>query len=69
MKNLILISVVLCVLYGCKAQDGQSPRPDPLVDAIAPVAVSVFVPEPWRSLILLLMGGLGKTGIDRVRKK
>ncbi len=56
MRSLILVSVVL-VLCGCQAHDGQSPRPDPLMDAVAPVAVSVFVPEPWRSLILLLMGG------------
>lgn len=54
--QILLLSGVL-LLVGCQAHDGQSPRPDPLVDAVAPVAVSVFVPEPWRSLVLLLMGG------------
>ena len=57
MRKLILISAVLALLCSCQAQDGQSSRPGPLVDAVAPVAVSVFVPEPWRSLILILMGG------------
>ncbi len=69
MKNLILISFVLLIFVGCQAQDGQSPRPDPLVDAVAPVAVSVVVPEPGRSLILILMGGGAGGIIVRKTKK
>lgn len=55
MRVLLICSLLLFV--GCQSQDGQSPRPDPLMDTVAPVAVSVFVPEPWRSLVLILMGG------------
>ena len=61
--SILIIAVVLLACLSC-VQSDNGPKLDPLVEAIAPVAVQLFVPEPWKTIAWVLLGSAvsGGTG-------
>ena len=59
------LMIVLFVCNGCTGEQGQPMNLDPIVEAAAPVVVQLFVPEPWRTLTLIALGGLSGGVVGR----
>jgi len=64
-----LAVICLLILAGCQLEQGQPVNLDPVIEAVAPVAVQIFVPEPWRTIAWALLAALGGGVIGRKIKK
>ena len=69
MKTLVLMLICVVVLVGCYSENRRPVNLDPVIEATAPVAVKLFVPEPWRTLALLALASMGGGVIGRKTKK
>ena len=65
----ILISVVI-LLASCQLENRRPVNLDPVIEAAAPIAVELFVPELYKTLALVLLAAVGGgVGVNAVGKK
>jgi len=74
LAGLLVVAIVIAVLLmlsGCQQNEASQPpvNLDPMVETAAPVAVQLFVPEPWKTLALVVLAGLGGGAVGRKTKK
>jgi len=66
-----LIVICLLILAGCQLENGQPMNLDPVIEAVAPVAFQLLLPEisiPWKMLALLGLAVFGGSRIRRTKK-
>ena len=57
--TICLIVTCLLIFCGCQTEQDQPMNLKPIVDAIAPMAVHVLVPEPWKTIAWVVLAAMG----------